>query len=363
MNMRVQALLALLCIAPFGDVRAQDSLALKDLRTPTSPAFVILGVEPTSVERPTTPRAFALGLLSASGGEGGVIPENYAAELAPYWMRRHPTLTFEEFIQPDPLQSLMQTFSVSLATSSEAVGTDTMTSVGIGLRVTPVMGRPTRQMRDLVDSLSGFQTTLLDLSDSLDEAATAADSQRIQLKMDATSKQSREVAAAIRALPGDERVGLHIQLAGALAGLYPGNDFSAGHVGRTGLWGTVTYRADVPRIDMIGLARWLRDEDDREQNAVDLGFRGVFRFDRLSASAEFVNRTASEMDDGEAADPGAFSDSRRFVGLVEYRATEDLFVTFSFGQDFANEGDDREPLVAILGGQLHFGPKPFLRLP
>lgn len=364
MKMRTAAAAAaLLCIAPAPRLWGQDSLRLNELRTPTSPAFVILGVEPTSIERPTTPRAFALGLLSAPGGAGGVIPENYAAEVAPYWMRAHPDLTFAEYTRPSPLQSFLQTFSISLATTVLATGADSTTGVGVGIRATPLMGRPPRQLRLLSDSLRVVQRALLDLSDEMDAARTSADSQRIRTQMTARETQSRAVSAAIRALPEDERVGLHLHFAGALAGHYPRNDFSAGQIGRAGVWGTVTYRTESPRIDMIGLARWLRDETEAEQNAVDLGFRGVFRFNRLSASAEWVNRAAAELAEGAGADAGGFADGRRVVGLLEYRATDDLFVTFSFGQDFANAGDDREPLVAILGGQLHFGARPLVPLP
>lgn len=363
MKMRIAAAAAaLLCMAP-GLWGQQDSLWLDELRTPTSPAFVILGVEPTSIERPTTPRAFALGLVSAPGGALGVIPENYAAEIAPYWMRRHPDLTFAQYTRPSPLQSFLQTFSVSVATTVLATGADSTTGVGIGIRATPLMGRPPRQLRLLSDSLRVIQTALLDLSDELDDATTRADSQRIGAQITARAAQSRGVSAAIRALPEDERVGLHLHFAGALAGYYPRNDFSAGQIGRAGVWGTVTYRTEAPRIDMIGLARWQRDESQAEQNAVDVGFRGVWRFNRLSASAEFVNRAAAELAEGVDADAGGFSDSRRVVGLLEYRATGDLFVTFSFGQDFASAGDDREPLVAVLGGQLHFGPRPVVPLP
>lgn len=354
---------ALPCIVAETPARAQDSLRLNELRTPTSPAFVILGVEPTSIERPTTPRAFALGLLSAPGGAGGVIPENYAAELAPYWMRSHPDLTFQEYTRPGPLQAFLQTLSISVATTVLATGADSTTGIGVGLRATPVMGHPPRQLRLLSDSLRTVQRTRLNLSDELDEATSRADSQRIQRQIDTEDQKSRGLSARIRALPEDERVGLHVQFAGALAGYYPRNDFSAGRIGRTGLWGTVTYRAEAPRIDVIGLARWLRYDDEAEQNAVDLGVRGLVRFNRLSASAEFVNRSADALADGTDPDAGGFGDGNRVVALLEYRASDDLFVTFSFGQDFASANDDREPLVAVLGGQLHFGPKPLVALP
>ncbi|HEX6369139.1 MAG TPA: hypothetical protein VF006_09405 [Longimicrobium sp.] len=345
-------------------IRAQDDpLKLENLKTPTSPAFVILGVEPTSVERPTTPRAFALSLYSASQTSSGVIPENYAAEFAPFWMRRQPQVTWESYFE-DPTPGLAQTFSVSLATKSLVAGADSSTGVGIGIRATPVVGHASARADSLAHLLDDLQDTRLDLLDSLRTARIANNTVRMEfwqghLHKNATDAQS--VAEKLQA--NDERVGLRLELAGALAGQYPGNDFQAGKIGSAGAWGTVAYRLENPSMDLLMVGRYLRNKGDAEQNVWDVGGRAVLLYERFSGSVEWVARSAS---DPEGPGPGgqpALESGNRVVGLLEYRATDDLYVSFSFGQDYPREGDDRQPLVAILGGQFNFGSKPLISLP
>ena len=58
-----------------------------DLSTPDVPAFTILGVAPTQIERPLTPRALALSLLGAATDDENLIPNKYALVAAPFWMR------------------------------------------------------------------------------------------------------------------------------------------------------------------------------------------------------------------------------------------------------------------------------------
>jgi hypothetical protein len=81
--------------------------SLDNLRTPTSPAFSILDVAPTSVSRPSTPRALALELYSKTQ-HGTVIPNNYSLEVAPHWLRPQPRLSFDAYTNPTPAQSLKQ---------------------------------------------------------------------------------------------------------------------------------------------------------------------------------------------------------------------------------------------------------------
>jgi hypothetical protein len=55
----------------------QPRVTPEDLRPPASPVFALLGTTPASIERPQTPRALALNLISAVREEEG-LPRNYA---------------------------------------------------------------------------------------------------------------------------------------------------------------------------------------------------------------------------------------------------------------------------------------------
>jgi hypothetical protein len=71
-QLRNFAAVAVLALAPAMDVQADDKqVAIDELRSPTSPAFTILGVAPTNVVRPNTPRELAVEWLSAQGSDDG----------------------------------------------------------------------------------------------------------------------------------------------------------------------------------------------------------------------------------------------------------------------------------------------------
>jgi hypothetical protein len=356
--------LALACTS-FHSAAAQGPVQLNDLKTPTSPAFVLLGITPTAVERPTTPRAFALGLLSASQDGGSLFPENYATEVAPYWLTSHPDLTFDDYYRSRSVwQRVQQTFSVSLATTNVVEGADSTPAIGAGFRLSPFVGHATRRVDSLVTDLSALQLQIVRLRAELADAP-AADRPGIQARIDALRNTSGGLSSQIRTAlaSDDERVGFRMQLAGGLAAFYPGNNFSGGKIGRTGLWGTVAYRLERPSLDVIALTRFQRNEEETEQDVWDFGGRAVFLNGPFAASMEWVTRSASDAAGDGPGGESALDSGNRVVGMLEYRATDDLFLSFSFGQDHPRVGEEGQPLVAILGGQFNFGSKPTINLP
>jgi hypothetical protein len=133
-------LLGSLALGPLGQVVAQSNATITDLRTPSSPGFVLLGVEPTSIEKPTTPSGFATSLQSAVTATG--VRPGYSLEVAPYWLKNRP-IQIDEYQNPGLVQNLRQSYSFSLATSSlgAASGTGAGTGVGIGGRVQLFSGK------------------------------------------------------------------------------------------------------------------------------------------------------------------------------------------------------------------------------
>lgn len=357
---RAAGFLGLLALAA-APLHAQQSFTLESLKTPTSPAFVILGIEPTSVERPTTPRAFALGLLAPATEPGaGLIPQDYAAEVAPYWIAPQRQLTWDEYFNPSVVQSILQTFSVSLATHTFS-GTDTTTGIGIGVRLTPVPGRSSSTADSLARALGTSQRARLSLLRARRRATTPDQIAEADSALSVNAAASQLIAQQLQA--NDERVGVRLQLAGATAAFYPGNDFQAGKIGGVGVWSTLGYRLERPGMDLLALGRYLRSEEGAQQNVWDVGGRAVLLASRFSASMEWVARSASDADGSGPGGQAALDSGTRIVGMFEYRATGDLFVSFSFGQDHPRVGDEGQPLVAILGGQFNFGAKPLISLP
>src|SRR5688572_1972997 len=90
----------------------------EELKVPAQPAFTLLGVTPTAIDRPSTPRAFAVGLLGAYADSTDTLPRNLAIEVAPYWWKNRPGETFEKLNnRTGPFEAFWQTLSFSIATS------------------------------------------------------------------------------------------------------------------------------------------------------------------------------------------------------------------------------------------------------
>src|SRR5262245_42359826 len=88
-------MVASLMLAGEANARDDQPPSFNSLRTPTSPAFTLLGIEPTSVERPNTPSSLAASLLNQTAGFS-TLPRDYALEFSPYWLVGHPRLTWRD---------------------------------------------------------------------------------------------------------------------------------------------------------------------------------------------------------------------------------------------------------------------------
>src|SRR5574340_1225846 len=121
-------ILAVICsLSVFIDCYAQEK-KINDIQTPQSPAFVLLGIEPNSISKPTTPRAVAASFVSA-------VQQGGALEMAPYGLASHPNLTFDDYYNAGLGQTIMQTLSLSVATVPKTEISDTLgTRVGFGAR-------------------------------------------------------------------------------------------------------------------------------------------------------------------------------------------------------------------------------------
>ena len=330
------------------------TIDLEYLRTPTSPALSLLGVNPAVIARPSTPRALATELVSS--GRAGIIPNNYAIEVAPYWLTPRPTLTYASYIGPTMGQSLRETFTLSAATAHADSGTDSsVTRVAFGARTIPLRGRPSARFNALSKAFVSLQDARLDSLDKYLNARTKADSIRLVASLD---KQADSLRVLARSMGAQEPVGVFWEVASAGSFDIPDASFDAGRVGQIAAWTTFSYRLDAPRLEIITLARGLRDRRSGAQNAFDAGARFQATIGDLGISSEFVNRTA--YGGYNAASP--LRSSTRAVGMVDYRASDDLYLTMSFGRDYALP-NARHPLITRIGVQLGYGNKPAIRAP
>jgi len=132
----------------------QDKTTVEDLKAPTAPAFVVLGVSPSKIERPQAVRPLIMSALSAVSSEG--FPRNYAVEFAPYWLGT-PQLSFKEYYESGVVKAIPRHLSVSVATTPLGKAADSGTAIAFGARTLPLPGRAHPKLKPLLDKLHDLQ--------------------------------------------------------------------------------------------------------------------------------------------------------------------------------------------------------------
>ncbi|WP_118974749.1 hypothetical protein [Taibaiella koreensis] len=158
----------LLCLSLSTQAQEPD---LKPLELTASPAYILLGVQPTNIQRPSTPRDFAASLQSAA--VNGVLQPNFALEVNPFnWNKKAAgnqySFIANDYFSTDILPAIKKNFAISLATSS----TDTVkfgdlnkgTGLGYGLRVTLLPGTVNKRTTEDLHAWATAETKQLALS-------------------------------------------------------------------------------------------------------------------------------------------------------------------------------------------------------
>jgi hypothetical protein len=327
------------------------------LTSPASPAFVLLGVSPTDVERPATPRAVALSLVhNFTHGAQLAVPENAAIDIAPYWLVSHPRLTWGELQKPVSPFTWLRTFSISLASAESsfktagATPTDTaINRIAFGFRSVLIQGTSAampcvRQLQVKLRQLSTLQARAVAQylsrpradTTKLDSVSAAAGSE-VRPGIDSLTKGCQKVL--------NVRQGFNLSVAGAVVGRFPGQSFDAGRVSSWGFWVTPMYA--TRSLTMVGVVRGLKQDGTRRlsTSAIDLGGRVVAAWDIYAFDLEQLWRHTS--------DAGTTSERYRTAGGFHLKVTNSMWVNATFGRDFG--AGNFHPLVALAGLQWNLG--------
>jgi hypothetical protein len=369
--------------APPPPAPGEPRVTPEDLRAPTSPAFALLGTTPASIGRPQTPRALTMNLISAVRDEGG-LPRNYALEVAPYWTAYHPDLSFDDYYNAGLLQTLAQTFAVSVATTPmELDAVAGGTRLGAGFSALFRAGGAHPQLAAVHSELIAIDVRIAEASDAipplrqrafdarragrlaeadeLDKAVLAAeataDEKTVELR-----RQAMDAARRVSDLDRN-RIGFQLAVAGGHVWDFPGDQFAAREAAQWGVWVTPAYRMLACRgneedrcsstIDVMGAVRFLGDRRAvGDDHTWDVGGRLLWQPSlEFSVSVESLRRGGTTLTGDEG--------SSRTVGMIEYRLNDDIMLYGSFGKDFEGLPGART-LVSIIGVNLGFGRKPIV---
>jgi hypothetical protein len=172
---RAQVLVLVCGGARVGSAQTSQVPEFNTIRTPASPAFVLLGVEPTSVARPSTPADFAASLVDASDNFT-TFPKDYALEASPYWLASHPGKGWRSDVRRGVLESLQRTFTFSAATAQTGTDAAPVSAVAFSGRASILSGhlsKETVERLEQIDTLIPLDQAELLLT--LKEAFAAVD--------------------------------------------------------------------------------------------------------------------------------------------------------------------------------------------
>lgn len=304
-----------------------------ELAAPSSPAFTILGVAPSEISRPATPRAFLISVADLIDKDG--IPSDFALDIAPYWWSSHPGLTFDDYRSRGGfLESALPTLSVSIGT--DRLEADLGTNVGVGARLNLLngVGVDSREMDELINRLHEMHLEALNLLRQVGYDGPVADS--IQLAM-------KPVETAISRL-SEERVDFRLELASACAISVPHYQWDSASVDRWGVWLTGSYRDydgknGLSPITIIAAGRYFRSlNTDVDSDVIDFGGRLIWEPPVIPAnlSIEYMARFSEEY-------------TYQTSLLAEYIIDENMILYATFGKAFEDDDLERNDLFTTLG--------------
>ena len=372
-------MVAILLVAPSAQgqtgSKADSVPAIDKLKTPQSPAFVILGLSPANIVHPTTPASVATSLMSslnsAPGGQP-LLPKQFGLEVAPFWLAGHPTLTLTRLEAQTTLGGTMghvlsalwanavQTLTVGVAASDSAFKTagpspaDTSVfRLGFSVRASPIRGR---WVAGCVDSLEAVLARLSSQVGARVAAAIAADptlagdSARLEkVNQKALAASRAEADSTLRSSQGNclsVRRGLSVDLAVAGIGRFAQQTMEAGRIGGYAGWATLNY--DWDNVSALGVARLGkagRGASLLNQSYTDLGARLIGKWSDYALSAEAVNRATRQS--------GTSGHSWRLDVGFDVKVSSTLWLNTSFGRDFL--AGTSHPLLAMANLQWNFG--------
>lgn len=312
--------------------QAQELPKLNTLVTPDSPAFVVLGVSPTEVQRPTDPNAVAVAVVESFTSEGGLkVPTDFALEVAPFWLTPHPELTLDDY-RKRSAASLYRKLSVSVATSARPPPPDAPDQppaprLGVGLRTRLSDGEPEDfgPCQAELDRFGLMIAGLVAIADPRPSSHAEVESLRRRLEAANIASLDRAMAEKDCVARASARRGFVADLALASAFDFNSATFGSGKLSHLSAWLALSYLAR--ELSFIGLLRGqgILVEDSGWATAADMGGRIIYGSGRWGLSLEAVVRLPVS---------GASKLEHRLAFSADYLLADGVWLTATAGNGF-----------------------------
>lgn len=398
--MKTKLTVLLLLLSPALRAQTDDSTVTLDLlRAPASPAFNMLGISPSVIERPTDLNAFRVSIQNASNNFTQ-LPTSYAVEVSPAALARLKNQTLDKFNSTRFSDVFTQSLSLSVGMThdnpedqSEGDSAD-FTKLGFGLKFSIIRPKWTDETQKLFDDLQKAQADFLNNVIALDTGSKAAairqQMQTVQnnrqlspsVKADSLMKLAQQLQAlnqaytdainqqlqdsvhfmALKAAARNFKVarrGGFLDFAGGIALDFPDDRFEYSLTSRAGAWLTGGYESGNEGFSFLGIVRYLYQPnqflvndnnvlDTAGVSTVDAGARILFTTfgGKFNVSAEGLYRGVLK---------SGIDATWRFTFNTEYDIGANRKLTLAIGRNFEGIYSKGGNLIAMLNFIAGFG--------
>jgi len=294
-----------LLIPVFAWSQDNDSTVTLDLlNAPSSPAFNLLGIAPSAIERPTDLNSFRVSVQNASNNFTR-LPSDYSVEVAPASLASMKNQTLDKFGSTSFNDVFWQSLGISLGLThgnAQDIETNDSTSfakLACGVKFSIIRPGWSAKTKKLFADLQTAQSDFLDSAEYMNKSAeinrvkgmmNALETAKPQLdevtKRDSLSHLAARLGAlnqaqanALNKLLQDttgksfmalknaaknfkiERVGGFLDFATGIALDFPNNRFDYSLTSKAGAWLTGGYENGNKGISVLGIARYLYQPD------------------------------------------------------------------------------------------------------
>lgn len=331
----------LLFFGLIGFSQEKDTLKIKDIEIPNSPALTLLDKSFSIIESVASSNSISANLIN--------VKDN-TVEITPYWFFKEKNHLFSEKeyygINEDKTQNIfvnLKKIAVSVAYSP----TDTLTSISFGFRTNLISVKKGNKSNSALKLYGLYNEERNSYFSGKDpgqtesrlavEIKTVGDiglaTINLTNRYDAQRKEAKEkIFKKLKDYYNNPVFSFDI--AGAVSSIYPDNQNDKGRIGRIGIWGTTKLNLPLEEdynnfLKIYLLGRFLNDKTifDTSTNTysnlnfIDTGGKIQFQFKSLSISGEFINRSGDIKDN-------------RVVGVIEYKVNDSMYLSGGYGKNF-----------------------------
>jgi hypothetical protein len=380
-----------------------DSLDLNILNAPSNTVFNLMGISPSSIDRPTDLNNFKISIQSASNSFTK-FPTDYAIEFSPSSLLGGKRVSLKDFNSSKFRDVAYQSLSIAIGynksnvENKETLDSTSYSKLGFGLKFSIIRPRWVKKTEAIIDSFYRYDSVLNlsyrlisnakrntnEIKEIETELKTASPEKISSLmkKLDTLKNEINKTINESKALDTldlrknmdksyetlrnytknmkFEREGGFLDFNTGIALDFPDNKFDNSLVSKAGAWFTGGYESGNKGISILGITRYLfqpdkifADDSSKIKTAnistFDFGAKAAFNGldGKFSFSTEIIYRSV--------LNANTIKPTYRLVFNIEYDLLANQKITFAFGKNFDGTINKSGNLIAALNFVRGFG--------